>query len=85
MDLAMCKNNDCPKNKSCLRYMGEPIAGITSYIVFKTICKEKNNFEWFVKISDTDKVRVEEIEKDQEVKVEQTQESVIDQEQSNSQ
>ena len=67
MDIALCKNNDCPKNKSCLRYMGEPIAGITSYIVFKSICKEKNNFEWFIKITETDKVRVEEISQEKEV------------------
>jgi hypothetical protein len=56
--------------------MGEPIAGITSYIVFKSICKEKNNFEWFVKIKETDKVRVEEIEKEEVI--EQIQKPVVE-------
>ena len=76
MDIALCQNNDCPENKSCLRYMGEPVAGITSYIAFKSICKEKNNFEWFIKITNTDKIRVDEIEKEEvEVLPEQPQET----------
>jgi hypothetical protein len=45
-DICMCKNEKCPKKEECYRYMAKP-SEWQSYIEFKNICNEENNYQWF--------------------------------------
>lgn len=62
MTLAMCQYEKCPKKLECFRYMAEIDPDNTSYVFFKAICNEKNNFEWFATITAGDKIRKVEID-----------------------
>jgi hypothetical protein len=57
-DISMCQHSACPKSKECYRFMAIP-DGWQSYMEFKNICKEINNYQWLYEIGDK---KVKEIE-----------------------
>jgi len=48
-DISMCQHSACPKSKECYRFMAVPDRW-QSYMEFKNICKESNNFQRFYEI-----------------------------------
>lgn len=47
-DLAFCKGIKCLKKKFCYRHMINRDKKYKSYIDFRKICNEENNYVWFV-------------------------------------
>ena len=45
-DISLCKFKECPKSKECYRFMAIPDKW-QSYMEFKNICKEQNDYKWF--------------------------------------
>ena len=45
-DISMCLHKDCPKAKECYRF-NALASQWQSYMEFKNICNEKNNYKWF--------------------------------------
>jgi hypothetical protein len=50
-DLSMCNNSNCTKYSDCYRAMCIPDTW-QSYIEFKNICSESNNYKYHYEIGD---------------------------------
>lgn len=54
---AMCRREDCPKAMKCYRFMGEVDDVGQPYADFPALCNEENDYQMFMRILKTDKLR----------------------------
>lgn len=48
-DISMCDFAECPCSKSCYRFLAEPNPQWQTYMKFKNICNQKNDYQWYWK------------------------------------
>jgi lipoate synthase len=48
-DISMCEYSECPKSNECWRFKAIP-NNLQSYMEFKNICNEKNNYKYLYEI-----------------------------------